>query len=352
MIEVKNLRARAGNFELRGINLRLNRGEYFVLVGPTGCGKTFLIECICGLRRVDEGEIWIDHRDVTQLEPAARGVGYVPQDYALFPTMTVYENIAFGLKVRRCPDIQERVARMTEMLGIGELSERYPRNLSGGEQQRVAVARALVTQPDILLLDEPLSALDQATSESLCGELKRIQRETETTTIHICHNFEEMLMVADRAGVLHEGRLIQTGEAEDIFRRPETEFVAQFVRSKNIFVGDATLQDGTSRIVFDEWTMDTSAIAEGRVCFSIRPEEISLSPAASGSARNNRFVGIIRHIENRGALTEVVVDTGVTFTVLALRPTFAKMGLEVGSTVYLDVEKDAVHVLSGGKNRL
>ena len=209
MIEIRGLHARAGGFQLKNINLNIGQGEYFVLLGPTGTGKTCLIECICGLRNIERGEIFIDGQNVTLMEPAARNVGYVPQDYALFPTMTVYKNITFGLKVRRIPDIREKVLRMAEMLKITNLLERNTHNLSGGEKQRVAVARALVINPDVLLMDEPLSALDPSTAELLCRELKRIQRETKTTTVHVCHNFEEMLMVADRAGVLNDGKLVQ-----------------------------------------------------------------------------------------------------------------------------------------------
>ncbi|RKY03149.1 hypothetical protein DRP77_06765, partial [Candidatus Poribacteria bacterium] len=188
MIRVERLNAQAGEFRLKDIDLEIGKGEYFVLLGPTGAGKTFLIECICGLRRIESGRILINGRDVTHLEPAERNLGYVPQDYALFPTMTVFENIAFGLKVRRASNVEERVLKVAEMLRITHLLDRYPQGLSGGEKQRVALGRALVIEPDALLLDEPLSALDPATAETLCRELKRVQRETGVTTIHVCHN--------------------------------------------------------------------------------------------------------------------------------------------------------------------
>jgi len=357
MIEIRSLSAIAGDFQLKEINLSIARGEYFVLLGPTGTGKTFLTECICGLRNIENGKILIDGRDVTRLEPAARNVGYVPQDYALFPTMTVYGNIAFGLKVKRISEVREKVLEMAEMLKITHLLQRRPHNLSGGEKQRVAVARALIIKPDVLLMDEPLSALDPATAEIVARELKRIQRETETTTIHICHNFEEMLMVGDRAGVLNDGRFVQVGKAEDIFRQPETEFVARFVRSRNIFVGDAISQNGKCKInlVMDgpshvqrKLIIGCSANVEGKVCFSIRPEEIFLSPKTkSESNSNNNFPGVINRIEAKGALTEVEVNVGVTIVAWMLRPVFAGMGLDIGSEVYIHFEEESINLLGG-----
>ena len=161
----------------------------------------------------------------------------------------------------------------------------------------------------------------------------------------LCHNFEEMLIVADGAGVLNDGRLVQVGKAENIFRRPETEFVARFVRSRNIFVGNATLQDGISKIALEGLTIYCSANVEGKICFSIRPEEVSLSPTKPYLDRNNNFLGVIQCVETKGALTEVEVDVGVAITAWTLRPTFARMGLDIGSEVYVHFEEDSINRL-------
>ncbi len=345
MIEIRDLNARAGDFRLRDINLRIERGEYFVLLGPTGAGKTFLIECICGLRRVESGKILIGGRDVTYLDPAARNVGYVPQDYALFPTMTVYDNVAFGLKVKRASDIRGKVLKVAEMLRIESFLDRYPQTLSGGEKQRVALGRAIVTEPDVLLMDEPLSALDPATGEFLARELRRVQRETGITTVHVCHNFEEMLMVADRAGVLNKGELIQVGRADEIFRRPETEFVARFVRSRNVFAGRAVCRNGKCDVNVGDLTIRCPGKAEGEVCLSIRPEEISISAAKPEGECDNLFTGVIRRIENKGALTEVEVDVGIRLISWTLTPTFAKMKLDLGDRAYVQFEENSVNII-------
>jgi len=236
MLRVENLSIRLGEFDLRDISFEVREGEYFVLLGPTGTGKTVLIECIAGLHRPRTGRIILNGRDVTDLPPEERGIAYVPQDYALFPNLTAFENIAFGLRVRKLPDskVRARVYELAEWLGITYLLDRLPLTLSGGEKQRVALARALAVEPQILLLDEPLAAVDEQTRERLCRELKTIQRQTGATFVHVSHNFEETLAVADRIGVmnfvegteegkrgtrLRIGQLLQVGTPEEIFYR-------------------------------------------------------------------------------------------------------------------------------------
>jgi molybdate/tungstate transport system ATP-binding protein len=205
MLRVERLSIRLGEFDLRNISLEVREGEYFVLLGPTGTGKTVLVECIAGLHRPKSGRIFLNGRDITDLPPEERGIGYVPQDYALFPNLTAFENIAFGLRVRKFPEamVRRKVQELAEWLGITYLLHRLPLTLSGGEKQRVALARALAVEPKVLLLDEPLAAVDEQTRERLCRELKAIQRQTGATFVHVSHNFEETLAVADRIGVMH-----------------------------------------------------------------------------------------------------------------------------------------------------
>jgi ABC-type sugar transport system ATPase subunit len=212
MIAVENLTVRAGAFALEGISFALAAGEYGVLMGKTGSGKTTLLEAICGLKPVAAGAVKLVGRDVTHLTPAERGVGYVPQDRALFPSMTVWDHLAFALAVRKWPPgrIAERVGELAELLGLGRLLDRRPQGLSGGEQQRVALGRALSFAPPVLLLDEPLSALDDDTREELCGLLRSVRDRTGVTTLHITHHQGEATRLADRLFLLQNGRVVET----------------------------------------------------------------------------------------------------------------------------------------------
>ena len=217
MIVVEDLCVRAGDFSLDGIGFEVPTGKYGVLMGRTGCGKTTVIEAICGLKRVTGGSIRLLSRDVTGLRPADRGIGFVPQDGALFSTLTVREHLSFSLDVRRVPGarIALRVAELAELLGVGPLLERRPKGLSGGERQRVALGRALAFAPDVLCLDEPLSALDDATKNEMCELLRRVRRETGVTTLHITHSVSEARGLGDILFVLENGRIVERPLGEE-----------------------------------------------------------------------------------------------------------------------------------------
>ena len=212
-----------------------------VLLGPTGAGKTVLVECVVGLHEPSVGSIFVGDRNVVGLYPEERHVGYVPQDYALFPNMTVKKNLAYGLEARGMEpaEIEERTSRMMAMLGIEHLHYRYPLNLSGGEKQRVALGRALVTEPEILLLDEPLSALDENLRSELAAELRQIQRESGAIFLHVCHSFEEASDLADRIAIMKDGRIAQVGTIDEVLTQPTNLFVARFARTRNFMEGNA-----------------------------------------------------------------------------------------------------------------
>jgi ABC-type sugar transport system ATPase subunit len=243
MIRTEEISFHVGTFQLERLSIDIAKGEYFVLLGPPGSGKTIFLECLCGLKRLASGRIYIDERDVTDLEPRARGIGYVPQDYALFPHLSVERNIAFGLRVRG--RTEAKVGETAELLDIRHLLSRRIDGLSGGEKQRVALARALVLQPKILLLDEPVCALDEVTRQEVCAQLLGIQRRLGLTTIHVSHNLEEAFSVADRAAILRKGVLQQAGTLDELLCKPSSEFVARFMRCEKRLLSGG---DGPERV--------------------------------------------------------------------------------------------------------
>ena len=281
MILIEDLSIDLGTFHLRRVNLTIEEGEYVVLLGPTGAGKTVLIECVVGIHRPKCGRVVIDGEDVTSLYPEERTVGYVPQDYALFPNMTVFKNLAYGLRARNRPaaEIEEKVKEMMRLLGISHLHHRLPLKLSGGEKQRVALGRALITQPRVLLLDEPLAALDENLRSELAAELRGIQRTLGGTFLHVCHNFEEAADVADRIVLINDGRIIQIGTIEDILRHPVNLFVARFTRTRNLLTGTAQRDGSGCRVTLaDGLTLaSSSGPFEGPVTVAVRPEDIELT---------------------------------------------------------------------------
>ena len=218
MIVIQNLNVRAGSFCAQNINLEIPAGQYGVLMGRTGCGKTTLLEAICGLRSVDSGSIRLMDRDVTHLKPALRGIGYVPQDRALFQTMTVREHLAFALTIQNWDRsaLEQRVAELASLLGISKLLDRKPYGLSGGEAQRVALGRALASRPGLLLLDEPLSALDDETRQEMYALLKSLKERAQVTTLHVTHSHEEAELLADRIFVFENGTIQQRKKAKPL----------------------------------------------------------------------------------------------------------------------------------------
>ncbi|CAK7028771.1 molybdenum ABC transporter ATP-binding protein [Tissierella sp. P1] len=232
MLEIKNIQLRLGRFALNNIDLKINLGEYFVILGPSGSGKTVLLETIAGLYRPDSGNILYNKNDITLLPPEKRDIGFVYQDYELFPHMTVEDNIIFGLKIRGMNKkiILEKLYKLVSMLKIEHLLKRYPNKLSGGEKQRVALARAIIISPKILLLDEPLSALDIMIKPTLQQEIKNIHKEFKSTIIHVTHDIEEAIFLADRIGIMSDGNLLKVLESDEISNRLDLTSIFKYLK--------------------------------------------------------------------------------------------------------------------------
>ena len=238
-VEIKNLEKSFGDTKvLKKLNLNIEEGEFITLLGPSGCGKSTLLRCIAGLNSIDRGEIFIDEKDMTNVIPKDRNIGMVFQNYALFPNMTVWENIEFGLKMKKEKDYDEKIKNIIDMVELNGKENYYPNELSGGQQQRVAFARALITRPKILLLDESLSALDAKIRKSLRDKLRKIQKQLGITTIFVTHDQEEALAVSDRVFVMNKGEISQSGTPEEIYTNPANEFMVDFIGNYNIFKGE------------------------------------------------------------------------------------------------------------------
>lgn len=238
MIHVKNLCIRLGKFRIRNVEIKVKKGEFLILLGPTAAGKSVIIEAIAGLVPVQSGQILVNKRDVTHLKPELRNISICYQDYNLFPHMNVRNNICYGLrfkKDRKDPQYEKNFEALVRLLDLGNILDRLPLNLSGGEQQRVSLARGLICDPDVLLLDEPLSALDPNNKATIQEELKNIHQTMQTTIIMVTHDFMEANYLADSVAIVHEGEIVQQGYLEDIFQHPNSIFAARFIGVKNIY---------------------------------------------------------------------------------------------------------------------
>jgi len=345
MIEIKNLSIKLGNFFLKDINLAIGDGEYFVILGPTGAGKTVLIECIAGLHRINNGEIWIDGDNVTGLSPEARSVGYVPQDYVLFPFLNVFENIAFGLKRNKHSkiEIQTKVNALAHLTGISHLLNRDPYSLSGGEKQRVAMARALALSPKILLLDEPLSSLDLQTSKYLRLELRRIQKELGITTVHITHNQMEAEEIADRIAILNRGKLEQVGKPDEIFFYPCNETVSEFIGAPNILDCNTcrNLKQGLMEVHCGGIALVIPYDGDGNSIqkIALSPRDIYISENNPPGPQLNRFKGTITSIKYTAAVIRLGLKVGENNLVAEIPSSmFKNMNLEMGKQVFVIIK--------------
>ena len=347
-ISVQNLSHSWDHFSLRNVNLSVAEGSYFVLLGPTGSGKTLLLEAIAGAYRPDEGRVIVCGGDVSTLPPEKRGISYAPQNYLLFDNMTVRKNVEFGLHAKGVPEQERwnRTKHLLDLLGISHLVNRFPRNLSGGERQRVSLARALAVEPRAVLLDEPLSAVDADTKSSILDYLRRVHKETGVTVIHVTHDRLEAASVAERIGVMRNGSMVDVGAPAEFAEKssPEAESVFQ---SDNLMAGTIIGKEADLALIDIGAGKIIEAITErtGQVMVHVKPESVIISKQSVGTSARNRFYGTVSEVTDLGQIIRLKISGDRCITAIVTRQSFFEMQLNIGSEVYVSFKATAADVL-------
>ena len=334
-------RAFGASKALDGMSLEIAPGELVALLGPSGCGKTTALRIVAGFETADTGEVLVDGRDVSGVPAAKRDMGMVFQSYSLFPNMSALDNVGFGLRMRKAnATVRRRKAgELLEMVGLSAQSGQFPHQLSGGQQQRVALARALAIEPQVLLLDEPLSALDAKVRAQLRDEIRRIQLEVGITTLFVTHDQEEALAIADRVGVMREGHLEQLATPTEVYSRPATPFVAEFVGLSNRLSGE--VRGGSVIVRGRTLPLVERETPDGQVVALVRPEAVTM--ASHDAPESGPLVGTVIAVTFLGATSRVTVDLGDA-RILAQLSTADAAALSAGSRVALTIRPDPVLV--------
>jgi putrescine transport system ATP-binding protein len=352
LVTFERISKRFGAFAaVDGVDLEINQGEFFALLGPSGCGKTTLLRLLAGFERPDEGRVILDGADLTGVPPYRRPVNMMFQSYALFPHMTVAGNVAFGLKQDRLPkhEIAARVDEMLAMVQLSSLAARKPDQLSGGQRQRVALARSLAKRPKVLLLDEPLAALDRKLREETRFELKALQHKLQTTFVIVTHDQDEAMTMADRIAVMDRGRLAQVGAPAEVYQRPNSRWVAGFVGDVNLIEARVTAVYPTFVEIACEGAclrVPHTDVAPGPVTLALRPEKIRISRKQPENASNS-FSGTVSDIGYLGALSIYKVRLGSGLVLkAAVMNTEAERGISVNDNVFVTWAPEAAVVLT------
>jgi spermidine/putrescine transport system ATP-binding protein len=354
MVEVRGVTKEFGKVAVVSeVSLSIRSGELITLLGPSGCGKTTLLRMISGLETPTRGRILLAGQDVTHLPPYRRDVNQVFQSYALFPHLSVKENIRFGLRMKKVArrEADERVREVLEMVSLGGLEERKPGQLSGGQRQRVALARALVCRPKVLLLDEPLSALDAKLRRAMQVELKQLQQQLGITFIFVTHDQEEALALSDRIAVIHEGRVEQLGDASEIYHRPRTPFVASFIGHANILEVDVVAREGARATVRLSAGLELTVLADGlsaaarRALISVRPEKILIRKERQGTT--NGFEAEVAQEIFMGAMDQLLLRTasGLELWAVVANESAGEDAVHKGDRVFCHLHLDDIVVI-------
>ena len=336
-LSVRNIDKRFGDVQaINNVSLNVQEGKFFTLLGPSGCGKTTLLRIIAGLELPDAGQVILGGQDITSLPATKRQVNTVFQSYALFPHLSIFENVAFGLRSRKVPqnEVESRVNRRLEMLGLEEMATRYPHQLSGGQQQRVALGRALVNEPQVLLLDEPMSALDAKLRAQVQVELRRLQRKLGQTFILVTHDQAEALVVSDQIAVMNEAEIIQFGSPKEVYEHPRTRFVAEFLGAANLIEG--TRQNDQIQTALGIFQLQSSPNWD-RGTVAIRPERIRI---ASQPPEKNGVKARVREAIYRGTNVDLWLEPGPLRT-----RTAAHRNYEPGEEVWLELPPEGLVIL-------
>jgi len=355
-VELRGVTKRFGEFTaVDDLSLTLGSGEFFTLLGPSGCGKTTTLRMIAGFEQPNEGEIRVEGTDVAGLPPYKRPTNTVFQSYALFPHLSVEDNVAFGLKRQKVgkDEIAERVAAELQRVGLAQEARRKPAQLSGGMQQRVALARALVNLPKVLLLDEPLGALDLKLRKGLQVELKRIQREVGITFVYVTHDQEEALTMSDRIAVMNRGKVEQVDNAEEVYERPTTTFVAGFIGVSNLMPGTISAPGMVKLDSGPEVAGNTEPLQAGQGCAAVvRPEKLRIELAGDAAPADGspRVEGVVESSIYLGTATQIVVDLGEDVRMTVLVPNADEAERQRlpggGARVVLSWEPEHMHVVT------
>lgn len=347
MLELDGVCKSWNRFKLADVSLQVPMGEYLVILGPTGAGKTLLLETIMGFHIPDHGKVLLDGRNITETLPEKRGIGYVPQSCVLFPHMTVRKNMEFGLRVRGIKDVERkaRVDRIVDSMSLNHLENLFPTTLSGGERQKVALARVLAIEPRLILLDEPLSSLDADTKRGMKDELRRIHRELQVAVVHVTHDQMEAFSLAEKVAVMRNGRIVQTGNVADVFGNPRDEFVARFLGYENIFEAKVKQTGGGFSLLESGSLVVRAAVnVKSEACMiGVRPEDIILGRTQlSGMA--NTFKGTVQDMIDLGSVVSVAVKAGLPFEASVAKRAFLDMRLDQAQEVWIGFDAESVKV--------
>lgn len=348
---IDNVSLEIGDFHIRSLSFHLKKPEYWVIIGPSGAGKTVLLEMIAGIYEPRQGRIILNKRDITHDSPKDLHIAMMYPDIMLFSHMNVLENILFSLKIRKKMegDTGRIVYDLVTILGIGHLMDRNPATLSGGEAQRVALARALIQKPCLLLLDEPLSALDSMTRDRLRQEIRKIHTHLGIPVIHITHHFEDVYALADMVAIMQDGMIVQTGTPEDVFAHPCTPYVAEICGTDNIFKGDASLEGSGSVLDLGGLSIKITAPYTGPVVAVLRSEDIIISQEPFHSSARHTLPGTVLSLTSAGPFIRVTLDAGIRMIAMVTRMSCEELALYPGCPVYATFKESAVHIIPRGE---